>query len=374
MVEIPITIVNADLVESYKSNGQIIYPYVSFSPHSVTGTPTQACPASYKTHPVNTVKVDNDNFQYEVEIPTGLNPFQVKSIFLFDQNDQLIGYTTADIPYLGSAKLSVRLLINYTGWPGADPWENMQQMVQNEVNVLETWKANAEDIQNGIPRLWNKAIYVDVVNGDDENDGSQSNPVKTLKHAIEDMVPVGGYAILYLVDGTYKLTSDITLKNKLVWMQGNGDSTILTTETRAGVGLFWRFVVKKAILIFNNLKIVIPDMNETAIDVCGLVYAYSDGISTQFKSVSIEGPAVWNGGANLPALAIADGWGSSFMGVNLQGTTVTTNSNLYVVRAKNGNVLYTETGVTIDNSNMRVTGIIRDANGTPRNVISNIVL
>ena len=379
MVEVPITIVNSDLIEQYKSNGQIIYPYVSFSPHSVTGTPTQACPASYKTHPVNTVKVDADNFQYEVEIPTGLNPFQVKTIWLFDQEDQLIGYATVDLPYLGSAKLSVRLLVNYTGWPGADPWENMNQMVQNEVNVLETWKANAEDISTGIPRLWNQTIYVDQLNGDDSNPGTSDAPVKTLQKAF-DMVPSGGaaeirllsdYIIDTFVNGRDKVLNvriqknDATLVNIYQKIQPVGNyNTAMSFTNLAGSITFYRC----------NLDIIDESDPAKGFD------SYVQFISRGKHKGSVVAVSLLYTTVNLASLSNhtyfkTDGVFSPNIAISLYSSVIKQNAGRFldiggVASLSVDNSSYVENGTWAD----VISRIIRDIDGKPRNLIANFVI
>ena len=63
-----------------------------------------------------------------------------------------------------------------------------------------------------------QTFYVDATNGDDNNNGSSTNPFKTIKKAC-DSVPVGGVGLIYLINGqTYNMPidKDIMLKNKII--------------------------------------------------------------------------------------------------------------------------------------------------------------
>lgn len=395
MVEVPITILNSELVEQYKSNGQIIYPYVSFSPNSVTGTPVQACPASYKTHPINTVKVDANNFQYEVEIPSGLNPLQVKTIWLFDQNDELIGYASVNLPYLGSAKLSVRLLVNYTGWPGADPWENMQQMVQNEVNVLETWKANSENISTGIPRLWNRTIYVDQLNGDDGNPGTSDAPVQTLQRAV-DLIPIMGRGVIYLLTD-YILTSDINVLHKNLSIHLSGVKLRTQWYASGSNAYLYQILLSHSFLSFclRDNKGVLPQISIPVNGTGNTVYIPRMSL---FKIEEKDGPSgvfvrIINQAEGYP-IEIRDGafiggsdWEriSSFGFLGIAGVfyhDVLIATRAYLIRAGHSTWSFStqddinfvdENGVAV-NISTKIYGIVRDIDGKPRNIISNKVL
>jgi len=70
---------------------------------------------------------------------------------------------------------------------------------------------------NDVNSAMSKHVYVDAENGSDETgDGSSSVPFKTLKKAI-DSIPPGGIAIIYLAKGrTYVIDSHIRLVNKKI--------------------------------------------------------------------------------------------------------------------------------------------------------------
>lgn len=82
------------------------------------------------------------------------------------------------------------------------------------------------DIQSDINSFMYKTVYVDQVNGNDNNDGAQNRPFKTLQKAFNS-VPVGGVVEVTLLSN-YNLTAVEILSYKTCYLNLNGKT--LTTE------------------------------------------------------------------------------------------------------------------------------------------------
>ena len=93
------------------------------------------------------------------------------------------------------------------------------QTTPNLMKVLNTVQAN-------INSYMEKTVYVDQVNGNDDNDGTQARPFKTLQKAFNS-VPVGGVVNVHLLSD-YVLTSIETLYHRTCNLNLNGKT--LTTE------------------------------------------------------------------------------------------------------------------------------------------------
>lgn len=62
--------------------------------------------------------------------------------------------------------------------------------------------------KNNLPSALHNLLYVDQVNGSDENTGKFESPVRTLKHAVERLTPVMGRSDIYL-QSDYDMGSEI---------------------------------------------------------------------------------------------------------------------------------------------------------------------
>lgn len=77
---------------------------------------------------------------------------------------------------------------------------------------------------------FNQTLYVDSTNGHDTNIGSVSSPLKTLYAACVS-IPVGGKGIIYLKDGEYIIDRNIILDSKNILIKGNnGAENVLVTQ------------------------------------------------------------------------------------------------------------------------------------------------
>ncbi|MFT3926919.1 MAG: DUF1565 domain-containing protein [Myxococcales bacterium] len=79
-------------------------------------------------------------------------------------------------------------------------------------------------------------LWVDPVNGSDTADGSMATPIKTIKHALQQIAP-GDLADIHLKDGTYNAASGETFPITLpagVSLQGSTSSVIAGSGAYAG--------------------------------------------------------------------------------------------------------------------------------------------
>ena len=199
--------------------------------------------------------------------------------------------------------------------------------------------------------LMNRTFYVDAVNGDDNNPGTEEAPFKTIEKAIVS-VPVGGHGAIFLMSDVY-LNTNMEAIWKNITIRLNGYSFNLTVDSRSllrkfsAVGLF-------ALEFRGSGKIVLP--------------------------VRADDPTYIN---NHPYLLSSGANGNVFKSLALTyGVEVVINDTAYKLLEVNTNSTsaFSVHGTLTDNTGSNLTwadlisGIVRDANGVPRNVISNIVL
>jgi pectin methylesterase-like acyl-CoA thioesterase len=96
-------------------------------------------------------------------------------------------------------------------------------------------------------------IYVDAVNGDDENDGSEGHPLKTIQRAVQ-LVENNklGVNIINIAPGEY--TGRVDLQNfRNIWLRGNPDSTIIYANDWFGIRAY------ESNVILDGMTIIVSD-------------------------------------------------------------------------------------------------------------------
>ncbi|WP_304124224.1 hypothetical protein [Methanosphaera cuniculi] len=108
---------------------------------------------------------------------------------------------------------------------------------------------NIEKSQNSIQNLNNlqKTVYVDEKNGNDDNDGNELTPYKTLQKAV---VSIGNNSIINVKNGEYILDKEIIINKSLVINGENNQNTIINCNNHLGLNL------SSTTLVLNNLKFI----------------------------------------------------------------------------------------------------------------------
>ncbi len=270
---------------------------------------------------------------------------------------------------------------------------------EDRIALLEQWKSTGAKPE--ITGWWNKVFYIDSENGDDNNDGSSSAPFKTVKKAVYS-VPVGGIGVIVLKNGqTHYLPtdSDIYVLGKQVlfvaWdstADSNGNRTYPYTNPPT-----IRFPKK----IDNTVSKFILGGNA-----CIGFGRYNYGVVLEDDpDVPLNDPIFWGHGDTIPNTG--QSWGYSKLSVahsyiKLQKARLTTTIDEIVLRwtkfffddsdsnhfiadvgwgtlrleISSGDLVKYDDSASIgwDNIGQYIRDIVKDSNGIPRNVISNIVL
>ena len=200
-----------------------------------------------------------------------------------------------------------------------------------------------------------RTFYVDAVNGDDNNDGSQANPFKTIEQACNS-VPTSGLGVINLLSDV-SLLDIVNLSTKVIDIHLNGHSLSLTVDSTSLLHRFWSNDSCSLIICGDsnsNSKLILPSS--------------SDGDGSQKTS--------------HPSLLAGGGLGTGFRSLALTyGVNVVLNDTAYKLLELNNNIAgsFTVNGSITDNTGNNqtwqdlVTGIVKDSNGIPRNIVSNII-
>lgn len=264
----------------------------------------------------------------------------------------------------------------------------------NRNKLVQDFIANANSVMN-------KTFYVDAVNGDDNNDGSESAPFKTLQKAI-DSVPVGGRVIIVLQSDYEVLDHNemIYIYSKHVFINLNG--YILKTNVDSSTSynqLRLVFLNKASLLAFlltGNSQIILDDTGYDSSKIwlyCNnrLVHCSGEGIFEYLGRSQLDILAK-DMNAGVPFLVIKKGALIGYAGeygeftvdgfdVNIvawQGESKAIIDDMLIKMHAPVNFHWHVDTVEDSNGNSvniadKIAGIVKDANGVPRNIISNIV-
>ena len=238
-----------------------------------------------------------------------------------------------------------------------------------------------------------KTVYVDQVNGSDTSgDGSPSAPFATPQKA-ESVIPSGGKGVIYLRAGqTYSLDSIWRINNKSITLKkwGTADSEpnpkiVSVPYVNPSNGYEYIGIIALLHSVIRSYEVDFETPDETDTNVANATFGlfYLDSFSVvEF----IRGTAFIR---DWP-LVMVRGWsahGSGYIAMYQSAAdspyTVKSTGPGLVVLAGGAPVILElhnkaptdENGNTYPNGIKDViAGIIRDANGNPRNVISNLVL
>ena len=304
---------------------------------------------------------------------------------------------------------------NGTTIPEINNWSPILEQIRQEINDKYIAVKN-QAVDGGYSQAYldtkynppmSRTYYVDAVNGDDVNDGSSNSPFRTLKKAI-DSVPDGGIADIWLLSD-YDLREDIKIINKNITLRldaGYSFKTHLVVRSTYK-GAYQIHLLNNSIFHiyakYNSKQILIDDSDKPSdwdsatdhIDGSSffrvsrgsmlIVNTYANTfiggvirIPAKTCFASIGGDGAWyhssEPGFGVFALNFSPSDSSSYMLcdgvlVSLSGgygiTAVISLFKTRTVRDSNNN---SKAWVDV------ITNIVRDVDGKPRNIISNVVL
>ncbi|RUM27735.1 MAG: hypothetical protein DSY42_09555 [Aquifex sp.] len=239
---------------------------------------------------------------------------------------------------------------------------------KRKLDRLEKFKEELEKRKITVKEVW-----VDP-SGDDRNDGSQEAPLRTLDGALlkpgyttytawgteEVKIPFSLY-IIYLTPGyTYDLSKVIALSNSFVLIVGDlQNPPIIDNPSGGNIRLRWA-----------SLEFFRCTIKNTG----GNLFAGNGGVASR---ISFSSSTVNIGTKNLIGYYIHQHFhvalGSSTVVKTSTGLLVNCNGSSLDYYRDNSTTIQDSAGNTLTDTDI-IGGIVRDVNGVPRNVRSNIVL
>lgn len=265
--------------------------------------------------------------------------------------------------------------------------ENVEIKQYDESGVLRTYNIPnrarfQEMVWNDAVSAMSKTFYVNTNTGSDTTgDGSQNNPFRSIRKAINS-IPAGGFVNIVLI-GEDTLTSNIDIINKQVIIYGGSIVTSKYTVEDNKTGIYC-FALSNSYLQFNDVNITIPDLlsNETKASAGyagfvrlqrggGVRFYYNDNVQNRINIHNFY-------------LVSSVGLGFGFVDLNLANATpklrinpnkakilkITTNTVAFQCPYRAGTIkdFY---GNNVDVKAL-IEGLIMDAKGNPINMLTNL--
>jgi hypothetical protein len=258
------------------------------------------------------------------------------------------------------------------------------------------FKQQIWDDVGGALGQFNRTFYVDVENGDDNNDGSSGSPFKTIQKAC-DSVPVGGYGKIYLKTSNNIIDEDIRAINKTILINGNsvpddGQPAIKNTcyiddNGNATTG----FILENSYLEFTNLTIQTVDFVDSSKDESDYAGFIKRNNTQSNNRIILAEASVLIGDTDFIRLSDRQSCSVQAYYYNYKHPQVSngksikcngTNRNGFFIYNEKGTLILDESDTVLGTKNDDstaltwsdlVNGIVKDANNVPRNILSNII-
>ncbi|MEO2220059.1 MAG: hypothetical protein ABGW55_00685 [Nitrosopumilus sp.] len=255
------------------------------------------------------------------------------------------------------------------------------------IQITQNFSSQLKTINNALYTGMNRTFYVDAINGDDNNPGTNDAPFKTIKKAI-DSVPVGGFGTIILQNSqTHIINTWIEVKNKSIYFRSkDATSTLGSADSNSPIILFddngtkltgriltWNSTIQIAGYV-HPVKIQLGKLTNTIEGVAFYGHWPFDGTtSNNYLSIAHTSVDISDGSCYLFA---------HFTKVGLRMAKIKKHSttNFAIGHVGYGTLAFQSSECQIydlnnnDISTKCISGIVRDSNGIPRNVISNIIL
>lgn len=279
-----------------------------------------------------------------------------------------------------------------------DPAKDVQYQIYDPNGNLQTITVpNRAKIVNDVPTILQsqmyKTVYVDQVNGNDNNDGSQARPFKTLQRAV-DSVPDSGNGRIVLVSD-YTADSDVYITGKRIELASDTLRNINVVQRYLdGGGTLYR--IETFLILSNSVLKLSGSFKITSVDPNGYknypLPSWGRGVFNvdRYTTATIMKDEInhleFDGGGYSALFGIS--WGgilNLILSQDSQHHDYASNMRLFIdlnrtsvlnfwyqsfdtsyVKDANGNYITDMKSV--------ISPIVRDSNGVPRNILSNIVL
>jgi len=233
-----------------------------------------------------------------------------------------------------------------------------------------------------------KTVYVDAENGSDTSgDGSYGAPFKTIDKVLKSVIP-GSAVKIILKPGVYTLIDDYFLHNNAIYLQSydsNQVDQVVVTHDITSQNFLAGFRLSNSTITVRYLTIKTYDGDSNRLNSSTRQYGYVRSIFGRANDGGFGYINFYNVKIELNYGYLVNlSFGGDFYAINLYATQVKvndTNSKLVYTERTHYPYVFSIHASTIKDSSGNslqwkdyLDGIIRDSNGKPLNVLSNISL
>ena len=233
-----------------------------------------------------------------------------------------------------------------------------------------------QDFIVNVNSAMSKTFYVDQMNGNDANDGSQVAPFATPQKAV-DSVPAGGVGVV-IFKTDIELGTNLYVKGKIIFFISADSSSKITISNKETVtnlnGTDYR---NTTAIVVRNSHVIFLGTNLNHIEMTSSLNTLSYGaymIKADASFVHFRNCDISIGSDPSQSLVLTDTWEGSSAFVSFRNSTITTNGGVVFRLLNNSGGSLFVGNTSISDGTKWTAGVIKDANGTPRNVLSNIIL
>ena len=234
--------------------------------------------------------------------------------------------------------------------------------------------------------LMNKTFYVDATNGDDNNDGSSNAPFATIQKAV-DSVPIGGYAVIYLqANQTFTINADIYIVNKTILFVGNNVDTsdnstfpVINNVYNSSSGYTTGFRCRNVTFLTHYVNFETANLSSSS-DTLNIWEGIFKRHDNSFLKLSVMIGDLTLGDTDFIRTPSGSHGLLDVYLCNINIKQIGSNRNAYIIYNEDGNISFVSHGSSAEDSSGNsidmttlVYGIVKDSNGVPRNIISNLV-
>jgi len=222
---------------------------------------------------------------------------------------------------------------------------------------------------------FNRTFYVDAKNGNDNNNGSKSNPFKTISKAINSC-PVGGNIFIVLLSD-YTISSDqelIRFQNKKIYINGGNQSHSITINQNNAKNIF----AGSGYIIFTSINKININFNyDTSTPIFWSTPIYSGEANSKLLQIIYT---------NINTVNLTDNSGTNTVKKLISTCDVDFTNNTFIINNTTIKLIeVSDTRFVLFNCSFKdsngnnvslsdyVIGIIKDSNGVPRNILSNVI-
>ncbi len=245
-------------------------------------------------------------------------------------------------------------------------------------NVAKWRKRVWSDAQSAMKRTF----YVHQ-DGDDNGPGTANAPFKTLQKALNAAPAGASVDIILLSDYVIQEYTYLTGWRNVILELNKKTLTIDSSVVEDSEGRPQRNVnnyirLYSGNIVFRNGNIKIAKEKDTSVGNDGFFSVIRDiSDAPHFPTITFTETTIISETSKKVALVVFDGWRGRSGALNIANSTLK-NNNFYIAKLyySSASLIFNTRGCTYDDTNSQnwFAGLVRDSNGNPRNIVSNIIL